>query len=97
MDGPPYQAALRLYVIAEQRWAEIEIAYITSDLLRFPPAKFLNAVYVWCLERIEPEKLEQWLFQLSAPLPGEEDKVSETTQEVEGDAFMNAMSLVNGA
>lgn len=93
VDGTPYQTALRLYAIADERWPEIEAAYYEVDLLRFPPAKFLNCVYTWCIARIDPEKREQWDIQLAEPLPGrEKDKPSEATIEAEGAGFMALMA-----
>lgn len=34
------------------------------------PRKMLSLVYGFCLKRIAPEKIEQWIFELEAPLPG---------------------------
>ncbi len=93
VDGTPYQAALRLYVIADERWPEIEAAYYAADLIRFSPAKFLNCVYSWCVARIDPEKREQWDIQLVEPLPGrEKTKPSDATIELEGAGFMALMN-----
>jgi hypothetical protein len=35
-----------------------------------PVDRFLNAMYVWCMNRIEPEKQDRWLHELNLPLPG---------------------------
>lgn len=92
VDWPPYPAALRLYAVAEERWPEIEANYIAVDLLRLPPAKFLNAVYAWCVRYMEPEDREKWEMMLTAPLPGARPKPpTEHEAEAEGAAFLAAM------
>lgn len=91
MDRAPYPAALRLYLIAEERWPEIDTEYLSTDLLRLPAVRFCNAVYTWCLHRIEDDKREQWEYMLNAPLPGQEERVTENVAEVEGAAFMQMM------
>jgi hypothetical protein len=88
---PPYPAVLRLYAIAEQRWAEIDATYITVDLLRLPPHRFLNAVYAWCLNHIDPEKREEWDAMLEAPLDGSRAKPTDAQIESEGADFMALM------
>lgn len=93
VDGPPYPTALRLYAIAEARWAEIEAHYIAVDLLRLPAAKFCNCVYAWCVAYMQPEDREKWDMMLSAPLVGAEKRApSESEVEAEGASFMAAMS-----
>lgn len=93
VDRPPYPTALRLYAIAEERWAEIEAHYIAVDLLRLPHAKFLNAVYAWCVQHMAPDDREKWDILLTAPLPGTErsHRPSEVEVEAEGAAFLAAM------
>ena len=92
MVRPPYPAAVRLYAIAADRWAEIDAAYVTVDLLREPSYRFLNLVYAWCVQRIPPDDLEQWIMNLHAPLPGEEvTRRSDKIDEIEGESFMAAM------
>jgi hypothetical protein len=94
VDRPPYPAALRLYAIAEERWAEIEAHYLTVDLLRLPEAKFTNAVYAWCVKYMTPEDREKWDMMLTAPLPGQEKrKPSEAEVEAEGAAFMQLLNM----
>jgi hypothetical protein len=67
----PYQAALRLYAIAADRWAEIDAAFPGVDVIRLPCDRFLNHVYRWAIERIKPDDLERWKMELNAPLPWE--------------------------
>jgi hypothetical protein len=94
--GTPYQVAQRLYLIAETYWAEIDAHYLPVDLIRLPPHRFLNAVYAWVINRIDPAKHEQWIQQLSAPLPGTEKKKPTPAQiEAEGADFMATMQMVN--
>jgi hypothetical protein len=92
VDRPPYVAALRLYAIAEERWAEIEARYLSVDLLRLPSAKFLNAVYAWCVKYMSPEDREKWDMMLTAPLPGQVRRPTDAEVEAEGEAFLAAMS-----
>jgi hypothetical protein len=93
----PYQVALRLYAIAEERWAEVDAAYPSVDLLRLPIHRFLNYVYAWCLERVEAEKLEQWRWEMNQPLPGREKDVTDAQVEEEGRGFMDLMTAMGGA
>jgi hypothetical protein len=94
VDWPPYRVALRLYAVAAERWAELDADYIAVDLIRLPPHRFLNCVYKWCLDRIDPEKVEDWEMMLSAPLPGEKPaKPTESELEAEGAAFMQMMQI----
>lgn len=97
MDGrgvvrPPYPVALRLYLIAAQRWPEVDAAYASVDLIRFPPHRFLNCVQKWCLDRVEPDKQEEWWYQMNLPLPGREKKASPAQIEDEGEGFMSLMA-----
>ena len=94
VDWPPYPTALRLYAVAEERWPEIEANYISVDLLRLPPAKFLNAVYAWCVRYMTPEDREKWDIMLTAPLPGTEKirRPSDAEIDAEGAAFLAAMN-----
>lgn len=92
VDRTPYEAALRLYLIAGSRWAEIEATYYMTNLLDETPRKFLNLIYAWCVERITPDEREKWETMLVAPLPGAKPKKpSERTAEDEGAAFMAMM------
>lgn len=93
MDRTPYPAALRLYAIAEQRWAEVDAAYYQVNILGFRPSRFLNCVYTWCLERIPPDKREQWEMMLEAPLPGKEKVVTERQLELESEGFMGLLAM----
>jgi hypothetical protein len=97
VDRPPYAAALRLYAIAEARWAEIEAHYIAVDLFRLSPARFCNAVYAWCVKYMDVEDREKWEAMLTAPLPGA--KPSRPTQaevDAEGATFLAAMETLTG-
>ena len=93
MVGPPYRTAFRLYAIGVERWAEVEATYYQEDVLGFRIDKYLNLVYAWCVPRIDPEKLEEWIVALDNPLPWESPSahVSEAAAESEGAMFMAAM------
>ena len=57
----------------------------------------MNFIYTWCLDRVDPEKREEWEMQLDLPLPGEEDREpSEAVLEMEGQNFMAAMMQAGG-
>ncbi len=53
--------------------------------------RFCNLVYGWAIQRIEPEKREEWDYMLTAPFPGETEVVSEFRDEDEGASFMAMM------
>jgi hypothetical protein len=90
----PYQVAVRLYAIAAGRWAELDAEYASIDMIRLPPHRFLNLVFAWCVRRFhKQEDLEQWMFQLEQPLPGDEKKKpSQTDLQAESDSFMSLMA-----
>jgi hypothetical protein len=48
------------------------------------------------VERIPPDKMEEWLYMLEAPLPGRENKPTPIDREREGEDFMAAMAALNG-
>jgi hypothetical protein len=49
------------------------------------------------VERVQPEKREEWIAMLEAPLPGERPRtVTDATAEAEGAAFMTAMHSLTG-
>lgn len=91
MDGKPYPVAVRLYAVAIGRWAELDAEYIHIDLMGLPPHRFCNLIYTWCLKHIKEDDREMWLMQLNQPLPGYEDKVTDSVAEDEGAAFMAMM------
>lgn len=47
--------------------------------------RFLNAIYVWCLGRIEPDEVEKWVWQLNEPIEGH---LTAATVEAEQDSFL---------
>lgn len=56
-------------------------------------------VFAWCVGLIHPDKREEWLYQLEAPLPWEDAKKaapSETDLQKESDMFMDLMQSVKG-
>lgn len=91
MVRTPYQVALRLCRIADQRWAELDAHYIAVDLIRLPPDRFANAVLTWALDRTDPDKREEWLLELHDPLPWQ-DINSEAAVQAESDSFMSMMA-----
>jgi hypothetical protein len=81
----PFPEALRLYVIAAERWAEIDANYYSIDLISYPPHRFMNLIYGWCVERVQTEKREEWELMLSEPLPGQA-KAAPTPLQVDQEA-----------
>jgi hypothetical protein len=94
--GPPYPAVVRLHLIAQERWVEIdgEAALAGHDLADLNLRRYLNAVYVWCTRRIKEDDLDRWMFELNAPFPGQPPTraVSEAQAAVEGEGFMSFAS-----
>lgn len=89
MDGAPYFVAVRLILIAAERWVEIdgEAAINGSpSLMRLTLDRFCNAIQTWCLQRITTEEeTSQFLFRLTEPLPGM--RVTEAVIADEADGF----------
>lgn len=94
MVRPPYAAAVRLCVIAAERWPEIDAAYYQIDLLRLRPHRFLNMVYAWCIERVEHDKLDDWKMELVDLLPWQ-DSSSAAAADLESESFL-AMQAKGG-
>jgi hypothetical protein len=56
----------------------------------------MNLVHGWCIERIEPDKREEWHAMLTEPLPGQVEQRAEPTPfqaEDEAAAFMATMAM----
>jgi hypothetical protein len=85
---PPYPAVVRLCALAAERWAELDAAYYQITLLRQRPHRFLNLVYAWAIERVDPEKLDDWNQELVDLLPWQ-DSQSEAAASMESESFMN--------
>jgi hypothetical protein len=89
---PPYATVLRLTAVAEAYWPQIDAAYLSVDLLRLPEHRFYNAVYTWTIERIDPDKREEWIQMLNEPLEGTSPREPTPSQvEAEGASFMAFM------
>lgn len=56
--------------------------------------RFLNAVYVWCIRRIEPDDLDKWQWQLNEPIPGRAVTAAVVEEEMEAfAAFAGAFGV----
>ena len=53
--------------------------------MALPVDRFLNAVYVWAMRRVDPEKFDQWKFLLEQPFP--KQVVTQATVEQEMEQF----------
>lgn len=67
--------------------------------MKQPPVRFCNLVMAWCINHFRyggedaQQKLDQWLYELDLPLPGED--VSQPTmidEEADGESFMALMN-----
>ena len=97
MVGKPYARAVRLYAIAVDNWAALDGSFPAVEIATLPSYKFLNVVFRWCLDRIEPDKLEGWIAMLNEPLPWAVDRGPSPEQlEREGADFMAFMNQING-
>lgn len=90
----PYPAIVRLCTIAAERWAELDSAYYPNKILREKPYRYLNLVYSWCIERVDPDKLDDWLVELNDLLPWQ-DADSEAAVNLESESFL-AMQAKGG-
>lgn len=94
VGGSPFPESVRLYVIAAERWPEIDATYASTDLIRQPPHRFMNIVYGWCVERIDHEKRVEWDAMLREPLQGREAAPPTQFQaEDEAADFMATMAM----
>jgi hypothetical protein len=57
-----------------------------TDLLRLRPHKFLSLVYAWAIERVDPDKLDDWLLELNDLLPWQ-DAQSQAAADLESASF----------
>lgn len=63
-------------------------------MIHQPPYRFMNLIYGWCVERIDPEKREEWDAMLTDPLPGRETTQPAPFQvEDEGASFMATLAM----
>ena len=92
MVRPPYGAAVRLCGIAADRWEEIDAAYYQINLLRVPPYRFVGLVYAWAIERVQHDKMDQWLADLNDLLPWQ-DGESEATREPSDDQPFSGLAF----
>jgi hypothetical protein len=54
----------------------------------------MNLVYGWAVQRIDPEKREEWHAMLTDPLPGQEAAPPAPFQaEQEGEDFMATLAM----
>ena len=86
-----------LFGIAEEFWPTITARYYQIDLLEIPLTKFLDLIFAWCRELIpDQQEWEQVLMRIEPPVLGNKEKVSETTADAEGQAFMTVMQMTGG-
>lgn len=80
-------------MIAAERWGEIVAAYYHPgyNLLREKPYILYGLVYVWAIERVAPDKIEEWLEDLRELLPWQ-DADSSAAEALESASFYNMMA-----
>lgn len=54
--------------------------------MRQPPWRIASLTYAWAIERVDPEKLEDWEMELVDLLPWQ-DSHSEAAIQIESDSF----------
>lgn len=86
---------MRLCALATMEWPRIEAAYYNIDLLKVSPRKFVNLVFAWWLEHIDPAKYEERMQDLQEPLPWQ-DSTSLAAEEIESDSFLALMAAQEG-
>jgi hypothetical protein len=91
---PPYTAVVRLYSVADARYAEIEAAYYQIDLMRVRPRKFINLVYAWCVARVAHDDYEKWHTELHDLLPWQDSNTA-AAANMEAESFL-AMQAKGG-
>ena len=65
------------------------------NLLRQKPHRFANLVYTWCLERVDPDKLDEWKAELVELLPWQNGD-SEAAIARESESFYALMAAGGG-
>lgn len=90
----PFPVAVRLCGVVADRWQEIDAHYhaLPIPLLKQPPWRITGLTYAWCVERVNPDSLEEWKAELSDLLPWQSGD-SEAAIELESASFaaMQAM------
>ena len=86
MVRPPYGIALKLSLIAQELWEEIE-GYATlhgGDLNGLSPARFFNAIYAFCINRLAQAgaQRDQFDYELTKPVPGLEEQAVDVSGEM---------------
>lgn len=100
MVRPPYRIVRRLWAIAEERWPEVEGYYQGVDLLELRHHQFLNYIWYWSIQHVDPKAMEEWKMAMNAPLLPSELRAGDTgevwSDEDEAAAWQNAMSSLGG-
>lgn len=82
---------MRLAGIASSVWPHIEAEYYQIDLFSLSPAKMLNLVFAWYVQRIPEDKLDEAVDALDDLLPWETTS-SAAAEELESASFMAMMA-----
>lgn len=93
--GKSYCATVRLCHIAADRWPELVASYYQTNLLREPLWKFSSLVYAWCIERVDPDKLDEWLTDLNDLLEWQSAD-SAAAEELESASFFAMQAKSQG-
>lgn len=88
----PYPRAVKLSALLSDRFREITSAYyLIPNLLALPGWKLMSMVYSWAIERVDPEKLDEWIVELDDLLPWQ-DSNTEAAEEIESASFFDMQS-----
>lgn len=91
----PYARAVKLCALLSDRFEELTAAYYhIPNLLALPCWRLISLVYAWCIERVDPDKLDEWLVELDDLLPWQ-DSESEAATNIESASFF-AMQAKGG-
>lgn len=96
MGRPPYTVIWRLYAYAREYWQEIngETAYQGVNLLILPLDRFCDAIYWWCVQRVEDRA--KFDYELTKPAPGDTSELAIQAEQDSFAAFMAMGSMSDG-
>lgn len=96
VGAAPYQVIAGLFAVADDYWPTITARFYQIDLLELPLTKFLDLIWGWLREVLPGDEFDKFVYQLEAPLPGQEHIVGDASSEAEGAAFMTVMQMTGG-
>lgn len=95
MVRPPYPTVLRLCSYAAVKWPEIEASYYQINLFKEKPSRFIRLVYAWFLQRIDPEKRDEFDMELAEMMPWQSTD-TDAAIDIESESFAAFMNSSGG-